>query len=107
MYPELAYANPFDDHALHVINSLIEKCRIAERLTGNGLNLSGKIGVMLRGGPQHKDQMLRLYACQSSFINPAFNNCRFVIHQLLKIACQLPFRSGAPCSISRQKSREA
>ena len=80
---ELAHTDPFNNHPLHVIQRTLEKRLVLERFTGHRFNLGRKISVMLGGGPNHKDQMMRIDRGQLSAGDPSGDNGRFIVHQLL------------------------
>ena len=85
---QLTHADPFNNHPLDIIDGLLKKRLIAQRRAGYRLNLSGEIGVMLCGRPDHKDQMLRVNRRQPAALDQAGNNRRLFIHQRFQIAGQ-------------------
>ena len=96
----LAWSNPLNNNPLHVFNRLIEKYLIAQRRACHRLHLRGKIGVMLSGSPNHKNQMLPLLT------QPAIS-ADFSSINAFKSPVSSSINSGAPASISIQNRREA
>lgn len=52
----------------------------------NRADLNVEIGVMLRGGPDGKDQVPRIKIGDLSVANPVFHGGRFLVHQGFQLA---------------------
>ena len=53
------WTNAVEDQPLQIFQGLSKEFRIGEGLAGDRIDLAGEIGVVLGGGPQGKDQVVR------------------------------------------------
>lgn len=103
----LTWSNPLNNNPLHVFNRLIEKYLIAQRRACHRLHLRGKIGVMLSGSPNHKNQMLRINRREFAALTQPAISADFSSINAFKSPVSSSINSGAPASISIQNRREA
>ncbi len=90
------HLNAFSNNVLKVFYRLVEKRRVAERFTGDCLNLHAKIGVVLRRCPQHKNQLHWIDGRNALIFNPAPNDIAFLFYQSFQAAPSSCFSNGAP-----------